>query len=376
MTLLTAGNLGDVLIQATILKSLGISPKKILAPSNYETIVREVYGVDVLTMKTYKTESRLAIFSGCPRDDLYAEIISQVTPQIGGEKIFSLVLTDEEIAKRSKNIYQCYIDIFKNRFENYVEPAKFDQIKLQSLNTLPTAHDGENLSKQILICPVGGLGVKTMPTEIMKEICSFATSNGYTVKIMLTSFDQDPYSAAGLNYDVEKIEVKAGMLKMICELFEKSRLIVSVDTAWYHLANIQGYGAIPIPGPRSVNHFGHPNSPLFKRAYRTTLSCMDCYSGGVCVANHKPACEAKPSPQEVVQVISEHLGLTHIVTDKNRNDQSVKLQSIASNQIRLKLHLKLLAPLIRYSITHPEVSNPARKLFQWLKVIVKLVRRR
>jgi hypothetical protein len=103
-----------------------------------------------------------------------------------------------------------------------------------------------------------------------------------------------------------------------------SALVITVDTAWYHLASFLGAPTVAIPGPTSYRHFAFPGSRGMAIEPRLDF-CLDCYSSDSCALTRLPACHAQPSADAILTGIQHVSGASRVEKGKLRvSDLAIK----------------------------------------------------
>lgn len=312
MITLSLGSLGDMIIQSALLRKIDHRENTLAVPETFAAVARELFPkISVLELDRRSSDARILATKSIDHDQIARYLTTEFATRYPDEPLVPLSLTVEAIHKRHENIYKVYFDLFKKNplLACYLETDRFETLHdkpWRPLDFLPQ-WSGEKTSGIVYLCPVGGIGVKSLGSDKTEAIIAFLRKQGIESRIIATKRDPEAL-LRGRHEHVVTLLPEEECLTQAASLFSRARSVIAVDTAWYHLAALQGVPTLAIPGPRSLGHFETPGLKFFQSP-KTRLACIDCFSSDACSVTAQSHCQAQPTIEEIIRHIAIALSL-------------------------------------------------------------------
>lgn len=291
MIVIALGNFGDLIIQSTLLGKINSPEHKVVVTPNLLHLTRKLLPNIGEIIELNERYNLRAIGD---RDYFITQVKSDLRGRYPNESIISFTLKGDQVLNRKDNIYQSYIDLIKN--DSLLSTL---YTPLQDCSTFRSSPN----SADVLIFPIGGIQMKMIPPQKLNQLVMRLKALKMNPKVVGTEYDN---LAAYETIEVEKVKLKSDdLINHFIQLATKSKLILSVDTAFYHLGAVSQFLTLAIPGPRSPEHFCFPPYLTKKLYIDEAMLCVDCYSADFCVATQKPGCSAQPPTEDIIAKICE-----------------------------------------------------------------------
>jgi hypothetical protein len=305
--LLSIGNLGDLLIQAALLRAFDRAGVAVAVPESYAGVTAELFpSAEIIALADQSSDGRWLMRRRIDRATGIGLLKADLESRFPGREVISIALTDDLIQMRGLNIYEAYDRALRRQ-----PPLA------ATLGALPSPNDewrplghlaawGEGAAAgAICICPWGGLGVKQVDARSLGQLMHECAAHGLDVRVMASPRDDVsvyPFLAA---QNILKLPASR-LVRDAADALAASRLVIAVDTAWYHLAAMVGAPVLALPGPRSLAHFRYPGRTRGVSIPEQRL-CVDCYSADRCVVTGSPRCDAQPDAMQLVSALRANL---------------------------------------------------------------------
>ena len=307
MILLSIGNLGDLLIQAALLRAFDRPGIAIAVPESYAGVAAELFpSAEVIRLADEASDGRWLMRRRIDRATGVAWLKADLETRYPGRDVISIALTDDLIQIRDLNIYEAYARALTRDARL---SSSLGQLPASNTDWRPFPHlmgwREDPAARTICICPWGGIGVKQVDAAVLRRLTQECTRHGFDVRVIASPRD-DVSAYPFLTHEQIRELSAVRLVQDAAELLASSRLVIAVDTAWYHLAAMVGAPVLAIPGPRSLAHFQFPGR-VRGVTIREQRLCVDCYSVDRCVVTDSRRCDAQPDAAQLVSAVAANL---------------------------------------------------------------------